>query len=72
MYNVKGYYDENCRGLAESTYDVDFSTLRDIAHTYASQGYVLKLENTDIGTVMIITPDSYFENFEGESPITEF
>ena len=71
-YTIKAYYDEHFRGLADS-YDTDsFDELRDVAHDFASQGYMLKLYNNEIGTVIEISPDAYFDNFEGESPITEF
>jgi len=71
-YTIKAYYDEKFRGLAEAFETDDFEAMRMQAHEYASQGFMLKIYNNEIGTVIEISPDSYFENFEGESPITEF
>ena len=71
-YIISGYYDYKMRGLAESETASDLDMLKDIAHEYASKGYILKLKNIKTGNCITISPDDYFDNFNGESPIPEF
>ena len=71
-YIISGYYDYKMRGLAESETTPDFDILRNIAHEYASKGYMLKLKNTETGNCITMSPDDYFDNFNGESPVPEF
>lgn len=62
-YEVKGYYDENRRGLAESEWVEDVSKANEIANDYANKGYYLEIRNNYSGTIIKMDPNTWFEDF---------
>ena len=68
-YAVFGYYDENCRALADSNWCSNWEEVQDLVHSYISKGDVVRIINNETGNDIIVTPDEYFDNFEGDFPI---
>ena len=65
-YKVRGYFDSAYRGLSDSFDTDDFDEVRDIAHDYLSDGSYVIVNDYDTGKTIKISPDEYFDNFEGE------
>lgn len=70
-YAVYGYYDEDCRALESSDWCDDWECVKNKVHEYISRGDVVKIKNNETGYSMTITPDEYFNDFEGDFPIEE-
>jgi hypothetical protein len=72
-YKVYSYYDGNYRGLEDSFITTDRSEMQDWVHNKVSQGNCVKILKTDIGGIIErrITPDEYFDGFEGEFPYSD-
>ena len=74
MFEIRAYYgqDHNGHGLGlEGSYSVDFfEVMAYIAHDKVSHGYVVEVKCVKTGKVLELDPDSYFENFEGECPVS--
>lgn len=68
-YAVYGYYDEDCRALADSNWCSNWEEVQDLVHSYISKGDIVRIINNETGNDIIITPDEYFDNFEGDFPI---
>ena len=68
-YAVFGYYDEDCRALADSNWCSNWEEVQDLVHSYISKGDVVRIINNETGNDIIVTPDEYFDNFEGDFPI---
>lgn len=72
-YEIRGYYDGDFRGLAESEEAFNRSDMQDLVHHMVSQGLCVNVVRRDLscyGNVdgFYITPDEYFDGFEGEFP----
>lgn len=68
-YEIRGYYDEDMRGLAESTTTNIFKTAIETVHTYCSNGDFVKITNSETGQRKIYAPDVWLNNIDmGEIP----
>lgn len=62
-YEIRGYYDKNKAGLAESKWVKDLWLLNAYANSFANKGYYLELRNNLAGTVVEISADDWFDNY---------
>lgn len=69
-YAVYGYYDENCKGLENSDWCSNWEEVEDLVHQYISKGDIVRIKNNETGNDIIITPDEYWDNFEGQCPVS--
>ena len=60
-YLVKGYYDSNKRGLADSSWADTVSEVDEIVNEYANKGYYLEVRNLETGTVLEFSADNWFD-----------
>ena len=65
-YEVRGYYDEDRRGLAESDWTEDIRMVNDLLNEYANKGYNLRIVNCYAGIIVDIDTDDWFDNFYPE------
>lgn len=69
MYEVRGYFDADMRGLSESKIVKDHTQMVDTVHEYCSNADYVHVENIITGTVIDINPDSWMESIEfGDVP----
>lgn len=59
---VEGYYDNQRRGLAESTETSDVYALNEIIYDYANKGYYIVVHNLTDGVVTEFSADNWFED----------
>ena len=59
---VEGYYDNQRRGLAESSETSDVSALNELINEYANKGYYIVVHNITDGRSMGFTPDHWFDS----------
>ena len=69
-FEVYGYYDAALRGVAEFFETDRWSEVEDTAHQYLSDGDFVTITDTKTGRWIKINPDVYFEDFEGEFPVS--
>ena len=68
---VEGYYESNFRGLADSDEFYELSDAIDYAHELLSKGDFVTMECVGgAGGTLRISPDEYFEHFDGEFACT--
>ena len=68
---VEGYYGDDFRGLADSDTFYELSDAIDYAHELLSKGDFVTMEYIGgAGGTLRISPDEYFENFDGEFACT--
>ena len=68
---VEGYYGADFRGLADSDTFYELSDAIDYAHELLSKGDFVTMEYIGgAGGTLRISPDEYFENFDGEFACT--
>ena len=60
-YLVKGYYDVDKRGLADSSWADNVSEVDEIVNEYANKGYYLEVRNLETGTVLEFSADNWFD-----------
>ena len=68
-YTVSAYFDEDKRGVADRIICEDWSEVEQKAHEFLSNGHITTIEAHDTGVELTLTPDEYFESFEGEFPL---
>jgi uncharacterized protein YutD len=69
---VEGYYDNQYRGLAESTETSDVSALNEYINDYANRGYFIKVHNLTDGTITQFSPDNWFDDIAPDGGATLF
>lgn len=69
-YSVEGYFDRRFYGLAADLDTDDWSKATDAAHEYLSNGYYTLIFDKKTGEEIRLTPDEYFEDFNGEFPVS--
>lgn len=65
-YSVSAYYDEKLRGLEDNITTSDWSEVAEFAHSKLMSGSVIKIVDENSGNKIIITPDEYRADFDGE------
>lgn len=72
IFMIESYHDKELRGLSDSFKTTDFEKAKDMAHEYLSKGGYVKMtyQKMDMAKEHILDADSYFENFEGEFPLS--
>lgn len=69
MYEIRGYYYSNFRGLSESKVVKEHSQMVDTVHEYCSNGDYVHVESILTGSSLNIDPDSWLESIEfGDVP----
>lgn len=71
-YVVYGYYSSNFSGVEDSFQSNDWSEVTEIAHDMLSRGDYVEITNLETGKTKLLSPDEYFDMFNGEFPITSF
>lgn len=61
-YLVKGFYDRDKRGLADSRFVDTLSEADEIINEYANNGYYIELRNLGTGTIVEFTADDWFDS----------
>ena len=69
-YVVRGYYDNAFMGLADIYGSDNWSEIEDKAHSFLSDGDYVEITDNVTGKSSRISPDAYFEDFNGEFPIS--
>jgi hypothetical protein len=67
LYEIKGYYDSNFRGLEASDVAYDLDDAFEIAWEYLSNGDYVEIVDTDTGKRIVWEPDM-LDEFDGEFP----
>lgn len=68
-YEIKGYYDKDLRGLANSTATNSFDEAVDAVHAYCSDGSFVKIVNNETGQQKTYDPDTWMEAIDmGDIP----
>lgn len=71
MYKVESFYGKDLRGLEESESFEDWEEVKDFAHELISHGGYVRITNEYTGKEVVLDPDTYFDNFEGEFPVDQ-
>lgn len=69
-FHVEGYYDARYIGLVDSFETDDWSEATDMAHEFLSNGDYTLIFDTKTGGEVRLDPDEYFEDFNGEFPVS--
>jgi len=67
---VSAYYDSSFAGLAATFESDNWSEIAEVAHDYLSDGSYVEIKDHKTGKRSRIDPDVYFEDFDGEFPLT--
>lgn len=69
-FHVTALYEPN-RGVAEYMQTSDLQDAESAAHNWLMHGYYVQLNDSYTGDNIIVDPDTYIENFDGEFACTE-
>jgi hypothetical protein len=74
MYSIESFYGgekENPKGLSDSLHDIeDWDRVVETAHEWISDGGFVRITDEESGKSITLDFDSYFEDFEGEFPLS--
>lgn len=62
IWEVRAYYDENLRGLADDFYTDDESEAYANAYEFVNRGFVVEITNTETGNREVLDDESLYEN----------
>lgn len=65
-YKVLAFYGNDYRGLVDDFSSDDFDEISDKAHEFLSNGNLIVVNDYETGKQIRLTPDDYFDDFEGE------
>lgn len=70
-YLVRGYYDQDRRGLADDSWANTLSEADEIINEYANQGYYIELRNLKTGTILEFSADNWFDEIYPDGGFAE-
>lgn len=74
MFEIRAYFGQDHNGhgygLAENMEVSDFSDMEEAAHCMICNYGIVEVKCVETGKTLEIEHDSYFENFEGEFPVS--